>query len=67
MDGGLIEFDWTDVSKDCRMIYFTQVPEIFNRGFIFNVCLGNLELVDFILNSIEGNINDKHAVLFHMF
>lgn len=54
--------------REYRTVYFTQVPEIFNIGFVYNVCLGNIELVRFLLLSKKEHSNklSRFNVLFYL-
>lgn len=50
--------------KKTRYFYFTQVPEIFERNFIFNIILGNVELVEYIFDLENFSDEQKFNILF---
>ncbi len=49
-DGDII-IDTERKHEKPRFFYFTQIPEIFERNFIFNTIISNLDLVTFILEN----------------
>lgn len=65
-ESGEISFEQEKKDASPRSVYFTQVPEIFSRGFLYNVCVGNLELVRWMLSRKECVPEDAYKTLFHM-
>lgn len=61
---GAAFFFKTDESKPIRQFYFTQNPEVFDKNFILNILISNLDLVTFVLRSEGYTLEQKATAIF---
>ena len=64
IDKGNIQFEKKNPNKKTRYFYFTQVPQIFERNFIFNMIISNIELVEYVFNLKNFTDEQKFNILF---